>query len=408
MLVNVLITLVLLLFSGCSLRRVQDDLESYSSTIPISGTVTTEDRISPVIVAYYQYQGSKSTLLNYAYHYKPEAFKLILPIGRYQIIAFQDQNRNFRYDDDELIFDQDLNLTDSISIQFVDVVLQPNDSGVIYSLDFSGNKDLNNSEISWTIGDVYPISAEVISEQFGVKAYTEPMAFAKTGRFGIYFHSDYDTSKIPLLFIHGAAGTPSDFEEIVNAIDTTRYQAWTYFYPSGAKLAVSVEILQRLMNRIKLSNPFNQIGFVAHSMGGLVARNYIVNHYNTEFYKIPFFISLSTPWEGHAGAAAGVERSPLIIPSWIDMSPQSPFIEESFETTFPDEIDFYLLFGVRGGLNRYTGTNDETVSIASQLRREAQLEAEFIRGYDETHTSILHSPLVIEDFNRILTEFSNK
>jgi hypothetical protein len=45
----------------------------------------------------------------------------------------------------------------------------------------------------------------------------------------------YDTSRIPVLFIHGIGGTPRDFRAVIDALDRTRFQAWVFSYPPGAR-----------------------------------------------------------------------------------------------------------------------------------------------------------------------------
>jgi hypothetical protein len=55
-----------------------------------------------------------------------------------------------------------------------------------------------------------------------------------------------------------------------------------------------------------------------------------------------------------------------------------------------------MLFGFKGE------SGDGTVTIASQLRPEAQEEARTLRGFDETHTGIVASPAVAAHLGEIL------
>ena len=59
---------------------------------------------------------------------------------------------------------------------------------------------------------------------------------------------------------------------------------------------------------------------------------------------------------------------------------------------------YHMLFGFRGGLERWVGGD------ASQLRLEAQEEARSERGFDETHMGILRSPFAAARLNEILAE----
>jgi hypothetical protein len=58
---------------------------------------------------------------------------------------------------------------------------------------------------------------------------------------------------------------------------------------------------------------------------------------------------------------------------------------------------YHLLFGFRG-----KDSTDGIVTIKSELRYEAQEEARSMRGFRETHTSILDSPAVAARLNEIL------
>jgi len=117
------------------------------------------------------------------------------------------------------------------------------------------------------------------------------------------------------------------------------------------------------------------------------------------------YVTISSPLGGMKSAAAGVERSPIVVRSWYGLAPGSPFLDglfyENTEKTrrrrLPESMAYHLLFGIRG-----KGSTDGVVSIGSQLRYEAQEEARSIRGFRETHTSILESPRVAARLNEIL------
>ena len=48
--------------------------------------------------------------------------------------------------------------------------------------------------------------------------------------------------------------------------------------------------------------------------------------------------------------------------------------------------------------------SDEAISLKSQLNPKAQREADDIRGFNETHSEILRSKEVIEEFKSVLAE----
>jgi uncharacterized alpha/beta hydrolase family protein len=81
---------------------------------------------------------------------------------------------------------------------------------------------------------------------------------------------------------------------------------------------------------------FQEMHVIAHSMGGLVARSFILhNYYQSHQTFIKDFISISSPWNGHKLTAKGVEQAPEAIPSWHDMVPDSAFIQALFKQDLP-------------------------------------------------------------------------
>jgi len=126
------------------------------------------------------------------------------------------------------------------------------------------------------------------------------------------------------------------------------------------------------------------------------------NAYEDNHDYVKLFVSISTPWNGSATAAKGVERSPGVVPSWHDMVPDGEFIQSLFKKKLPARVKSYFFFSIRGNCSLMMANNDGTVEIASELDYRAQREAEKIFGYDEDHGSILTSPIVIDQFNKIL------
>jgi len=111
----------------------------------------------------------------------------------------------------------------------------------------------------------------------------------------------------------------------------------------------------------------------------------------------------------HQAAQIGVEYAPAVIPSWLDMVPDSPFQRTLFQTPLPDNFEYYLFFSFQGGHNLFTNGNDDgTVSLVSQLRAEAQDAAIKTFGYNEDHMSILRSEDVAKKLNALLTTFANR
>jgi len=131
----------------------------------------------------------------------------------------------------------------------------------------------------------------------------------------------YDPKRIPVLFVSGAGGNPWEWRAQIDALDHSRYQPWVFVYPSGQRLANSVAVLERCITALQREYGFVRLYVTAHSMGGLLARDFIQRYAG----PVPVFVSLVTPWRGLRAAAWGVARSPAVIPSRVDMQPDSAF-----------------------------------------------------------------------------------
>ena len=126
---------------------------------------------------------------------------------------------------------------------------------------------------------------------------------------GIYFTEPYDPTRVPVLLVYGIGGTPQDFRYFSDHFDRKRYQVWIFHYPSGMRLERVARAMGAGLDLLKQRYGFKQCDVVAHSMGGLVARAAIdeaVRNEGSNF--IPKFVSISTPWGGHAAASAGIRR----------------------------------------------------------------------------------------------------
>jgi pimeloyl-ACP methyl ester carboxylesterase len=161
-------------------------------------------------------------------------------------------------------------------------------------------------------------------------------------------------------------------------------------------LAQTVAKLQRRYDHPK-------IVVVAHSMGGLVARGFIQRHVAIGAHgEIPLFITISTPWGGHAAAESGVKRSPIVVHVWEDMAPGSEYLTDIFATPLPPKTAHHLLFTFSRNSMSLGASDDGAVTVASELRPAAQAGATRIYGYDDTHTGVFRNAEVSGLINTLL------
>ena len=178
--------------------------------------------------------------------------------------------------------------------------------------------------------------------------------------------------------------------------------------PQAAQTAAA---LDRWIQYLYVAHRYPRVAVIAHSMAGLVARafvNRVVVAGDGRAEGLRLFITLSTPSDGHSLAQRSVDRAPVVVPSWYDMAPGNPFLHSLLEPPLPPSLANYLLFSYAGGSRLLRGANDGAVTLASQLVPRAQMQARQVRGFDESHRTILRSPdvaaLIHQKLEDLITE----
>ncbi len=252
--------------------------------------------------------------------------------------------------------------------------------------------------VRMSFGEVAKLDDPRFTATRGEDGLWTPATMAITTGFGIYFLEPYDPSRTPVLFVHGAAGSPQDWRYAMEKIDRDRYQPWFVFYPSGSRLENCAQVLNEGVKGLHQRYRFQRLHVVAHSMGGLVSRRFIEKNVLEDGNRyINTFITFSSPWGGHEAAAMGVKWAPSVVPSWRDMENGSAFLDHLFDQRLKGKVNHHLFYSHHAKRSRVMpDENDGTVSVASQLRPEAKADAVSVQGYDEDHVSILsaRAPLV--------------
>ena len=268
--------------------------------------------------------------------------------------------------------------------------------------DVKDKQILKMYQSNFAYGKISTLDSRKFSRKYAQTGLWLPYKFIKKIGGGIYFLNKYDSRKIPILFVHGAGGTPLDWEYIIQKLDKTRYQPIIVSYPSGVKLSYTVDIINENLEKLLTKYDINQMVVIAHSMGGLISKS-LIKELNKNKKRVDLFITLSTPWGGHAGAT-NTKDLPYYIPSWNDMKKDSRFIKLLKNNNIFNGVNHYLIFGYKGKITLYGRDNDGTISIESQLSQYAQDGALNIFGFNENHTSILISKKVSKKINIILND----
>jgi pimeloyl-ACP methyl ester carboxylesterase len=360
---------------------------------------------------------AKSVLADHIVLQRPGFWYVQLAPGCYGIGAFADLNRNFRYDDEPVApatanANRLFELKSGDRIEGLELVIQSaarlREDFDPVALQVKTKFRTHKQQQLVSVGEVAVAGelADLADDHFGAAnakiGYFEVFRFLWDVRPGIYFLEEYDPSRIPVLFVHGALGYPQEFTALIESLDRERFQPWVFFYPSGARLGSLSEFLAQTVMSLQLRHGFDDLVVVAHSMGGLVSRDFILRlHAGVVDFPVRVFVSLATPWGGVPSAASGVRSSPFVIASWRDIAPGSEFLaglffegsaEQGIRRSLPEEVSFYLLFGV----------GDQTIPLSSAVRWEAARDARARWPLAYDHTGILRSSEAAELLGEIL------
>ena len=420
-----------LLTSGCMFQTVREQQAKAAALCIISGTVRTElPSPSPLIVGLLRHSGGDVTAVeNFRLvdHFVVEGgalwFFKVSP-GTYGLAAFADRNADLIYQPGEpfLRVDPQRLLVCASGEELRDIALvipeegRPRVAGEIEITTLQAHTVHDQLAASMgllaAVGAITTLDDPRFSPENAASGMWTPFDFVFNFRPGVYFLQAYDPHKIPVLFVHGIQGTPRSFRFLIEHLDADTLQPWVAYYPSGASLSLCAEYLSQMMDKLRLRYGVKRLVVVAHSMGGLVARGFLLRYLEAaQHSEIPLFVTLATPWGGHQSAARGVRYAPAVVRSWYDMAPDSRYVRELFyqdpdtvqrRRTFPRSLAHHLLFAFNRHSASFGASDDRVVTVASQLRAEAQREASRLYGFDLTHTSMLEAPEVAHLLNEIL------
>jgi hypothetical protein len=277
------------------------------------------------------------------------------------------------------------------------------------TLAFADGQSADEVKSGWDIpvalGEIAKLSEPRFSSETGAEGYWQPAGYTMRTGVGIYFLEKYDPSRIPVLFVYGAAGSPQDWDTFFKKFDRKRYQLWFYQYPSAERLAITGGALNRSIQILQSHYGFSELNVVAHSMGGLISRYAVINNYQDGNRYIRHFVTISSPFDGMAFAKSGVKHASAVVPSWYDMVPDSDFQKDIFKTKLRGKAPYMLLYGTKAKRSLILpAENDGTVSVESVTREEAVADAVKVQSFDEDHVSILSNSQVIQMVEDFLKE----
>ena len=409
-----------LALAGCSFidaRRQQQQIDAYC----VIGGEASAERADPrpIVVVLARRAPAPALSWQIVDHFvleRPGRWEFFAPAGsQYAVAAFEDANRDFAHQPGEgyasLAFDHPLECGPGARHAGLSLHVPARSAKPFpYALDIaalhvrSADEQLGLTLGQYTaVGEVAALSDPRFAEANARDSLWRPLDFVVAQHPGIYFLEPYDPARVPVLFVHGLYGTPRNFAYLIEHLDRTRFQPWVYYYPSGAHLDAVAGHLNQTVAKLQQRYHFARFALVGYSMGGLVSREFLLQHgTSARAERLPILVTLSTPWGGDPAAQAGVSTAPVVVRVWRDMAPGSDFLRALFARPLPAGTRHYLLFTFRRNSAYFGVSGDGTVSVASQLVPEAQREATRVVGFDDTHDGVLVDPAVSALLNSLL------
>lgn len=328
----------------------------------------------------------------------------------YHIGAFTDENRNGAFDAGEpLDMKVDIRPQPLTDPTVKPVILKLNlkrehnlPPGLVIQIP-KENKNLGD-KTNIALGEVASLSEKRFAPDAGGSGLWRPVDFLSENTLGIYFTEPYDPQRVPVVFVYGIGGSPQDWKYFLTRMDRSRQQLWFFHYPSGMRLDRVSGMLAEGLRMLKKRHGFETCHVVAHSMGGLVSRVAITKAASAEGSNfIPKFISISTPWGGHAAAESGIRHLKKPVPSWIDVAPESDYLRVLYTTPLPKGITHDLIYGsTKRGPLHLKDENDGVVTVASETEPRIAKKASSITHLPYEHVEILNQLSTAASVQRVL------
>jgi pimeloyl-ACP methyl ester carboxylesterase len=172
--------------------------------------------------------------------------------------------------------------------------------------------------------------------------------------------------------------------------------------------------LTLVVTELQLRHGFDRLAVVAHSMGGLVARSFVLEYQQSSGRSdVEVFVAISSPWGGSESAAKIAEApQDLMVYSWLDMDPASGFLRGLFyeppdfrrPRPLPAQVQFQMIFGYKRDEGSRGPSGDGVLTVKSEARTEAVLAARSILPLDYDHAGILASDEAATRLDAILRD----
>lgn len=395
--------LIVAFLSACSVREIRRQGAYFENGGSIRGTVTLATaKKGPVIVHLYKHEKNVLRLVTTAQAGSNGAYRLWAEPGTYVVAAYIDSNNDSVYQKGDLwnYYGEPTAVAvaanQAVTLDAFVISDQPPDMPA-FKVESSLLKAKEN------IGKVIGLDAPVFTADNYSMGMWRPLDFLEQVGGGLLFLQDFEAGKMPILFVHGINGGPSDFGYLIAHLDRKRYQPWVLYYPSGIPLEMVSNYLAGAVVSLQNRHHFERFAVVGHSMGGLVTRSFVkryVELHRERAEDIALVMTINSPLAGLPSAAYGA-KSPFPVQSWRDIAPGSAFLNDLNDWAWPDRIPYYLIFSYDND------DSDGVVPLLRQLPLQRQLEAARVFGFHNDHVDTLSDPSFLHVFQSILTKSAN-
>ncbi|WP_444996984.1 DUF413 domain-containing protein [Aliikangiella sp. IMCC44359] len=338
-------------------------------------------------------------------------YGLNLPEGSYQLLVFADKNKNNLFEPNEVVGNKKITLNNQYApenvLAHIDIKLnQITQPSWVQAIKPPVARELHKS-LFFPGGTIRHLSDPIFDKSTVTLGMYDPAAFLEKVPTMFYALEEELSYKIPVIFVHGIAGSPREFEPIIQNLDRNRYKPWFFYYPSGGDLNQLATLFYQifLSGKVIPQNDTPMI-IIAHSMGGLVVRE-ALNQYeqHPDENKVELLITMASPFGGHAAAATGEKHGLIVLPAWRDLNPNNQFINNLFRKPLANTINHQLIYAYQNDSTLKFGDNsDGVVDLLSQLNIKAQQQSNKQFGFNSTHTGILKDQEVIQYIHKQISQ----
>jgi pimeloyl-ACP methyl ester carboxylesterase len=417
-LLNLIVTA--LLVSSCAIKDLRDDLGAIEQNYGFfKGQVSGADEGSGVVIGLFKRDGEGLTLAKVRSVSPDDPFYILIQdAADYAVLAFLDSNGDFVYqpgepaarlDEPVINWGRDMDLEDgtdfdAMQIQQIDLT---SNTRLEKGLDFSFETLRKSEKISKNFLKTVSWDDERFSAENVKLGMWEPSSFKEEVGYGLYALKDFDPTQKTILLVHGINDSPRVFESLVSAIPAD-YQLLLFHYPSAASLEYTSYIFSAALNYLVRSFQIPQLDIIAHSMGGLVSKGMIHQSSEVARQRMRLFISIASPFGGHAGAASGLKWSPVIAPVWRAMAPDSSYLQKIAELDLSKGPRHHLFFTFSHEAGGKSEADDGVVTVKSQLTESTQRNATAIYGIADNHVGAVSNPCTLTLLTAILKDSTTR